>query len=52
MTWLNLVELGKLWQFSDVLDKVLDIHSTSLPLSPSLPLTRYNWHMYGNFSFG
>lgn len=27
MTWLNLVELSKLWQFSDVLDKVLHIYS-------------------------
>lgn len=49
MTWLNLVELSKLWQFSDVLDKVLDIHSTS-SLSLSLFYTHMiNWHMNSNF---
>ncbi len=28
MTWLNLVELGKLWQFSDILDQVQHTRTT------------------------
>ena len=34
MTWLNLVELSKLWQFSDILDQVANVaNATLLPFT-------------------
>lgn len=45
MTWLNLVELSKLWQFSDVLDKVLHFL-----LSLSLFLSLYLSHTHAMYT--